>query len=421
MNPAEGTEGTTAPALILDLSVGHAIPGAALLPPSEVDYLAGSNAGNFAFRYALTEQFFPATPLGTFETLADLPPRMGTVVLACANWIGNSAEHELANEKRWASLAAFESPVVPFGLGCQLPLKTRFDDLVLPTRKFLLRLCELAPSMSVRDEQTAELLHGIGYRQVQVTGCPSNFINPDPGLGRAVLEAARQLVRRFATWDELALCLTEYSGGYDTSSRVFEQHFALMRDHGATYVVQDYPLLPMLMRRGVPLPPEYQPTQFPGVGADAGQMALVLRRSAVYFAAYEQWLLQSRRFDLAFGMRLHGNITTMQAGVPSMVITHDTRTAQSCRTIGLPSMPAASFLEQDLRSPEPVLQCIADTAGHYDGRRHQLALRMLEHLRLSALPVPPTLQALLGMAGPGVDDNPGSVARPPAPATRHPT
>jgi hypothetical protein len=396
MNLPDGESEAKAPALILDLPIAHGIPGAALLPPSQIDNLAGSNAGNFAFRYALTEQFFPGVPLGTFETLHHQAPRGGTVVVACANWIGNSLEHAYANEKRYDSLLDFGSPVVPFGLGCQLPLSARFDDLILPTRKFLLRLCDLAPSMSVRDEQTAELLYSIGYRKVQVTGCPSNFINPDPQLGQEITNTTRQLIQRFATWKELALCLTEYSGGYDVSSQIFEQHFALMRDHAATYVVQDFPLLPLLMRRGTALPPEYHPENFPGTGADVETMSLVLRRSAVYFAAYEQWLLQARRFDLAFGMRLHGNITTMQAGVPSLVLTHDARTAQSCRTIGLPSMPAASFLEQDLRSPEPLLQRIADTTSSYDARRRELGLCMIEHLRLSALPIPASLLTLLG-------------------------
>jgi Polysaccharide pyruvyl transferase len=395
MNPPERTHALALPALLLDLPVAHHIPRAALLPAAQVDALAGSNAGNFAFRYALSELFFPGTQVGTFQTLNDMPRRMGTVVVACANWIGNTPEHADANEKRWGSLSDFESPVVPFGLGCQLPLHTRFDDLILPTRKFLLRLCELAPSISVRDEQTAELLHSIGYRKARVTGCPSNFINPDPGLGAQVGAAARRLLSQFATWQELALCLTEYSGGYDTSSRVFEQHFALMRDHAATYVVQDYPLLPVLMGQGAPLPQEYQSAQFPGTGADDARMRLVLRRSAVYFAAYEQWLLHARRFDLAFGMRLHGNITTFQAGVPSMVITHDARTAQSCRTIGLPSMPAKSFLEQDLRSPEPLLQCIADTVSAYDARRRDLARSMVDHLRSSELTVPPMLLPLI--------------------------
>lgn len=383
------------PVLLLDLSVTHWVPGAALMSPSALDFLVRSNTGNFAFRYAVAEQFFPGTPLGIFDEGQVLPARPGTVVMACANWIGRSAEHELANERRFELLDRVHSPVVPFGLGCQLPLDAGFDDLGLATKKFLLRLCELAPSMSVRDEQTARLLEAIGYRSVHVTGCPSNFINPDPALGAAIIAATRRLLQRNATWDSIATCLTEYTGGYDFSSQVFEQHFAMMRDHMATYVVQDYPLLPVLMRHTDRLPQEYLPQQFPGTGATAHEMALVLRRCAVYFASYDQWLLQARRFDLGYGMRLHGNLTTLQAGVPSLVITHDARTIESSRTLGLPSVTAPEFLSLDLRTPRPLLERILDTASGYDARRRVLARRMHDHLRQASLALPPTLSLLV--------------------------
>jgi hypothetical protein len=381
--------------LLLDLSITHWVPGAALMSPATLDHLTGSNTGNFAFRYAVAEQFFPGTPLGTFEPGQPLPGRRGTVVMACANWIGRSAEHEVANANRFAYLDRIDMPVVPFGLGCQLPLGAVFDDLGLATKKFLLRLCELAPSMSVRDEQTAQMLHTLGYRSVHITGCPSNFINPDPDLGASIAAAARRLLERDAGWDSIATCLTEYSGGYDFSSQVFEQHFAMMRDHAATYVVQDYPLLPVLMRSTGRLPQEYMPQQFPGTGATPNEMALVLRRCAVYFASYDQWLLQARRFDLGYGMRLHGNLTTLQAGVPSLVITHDARTVESCRTLGLPNMGARDFVALEPRTPRPLLECILGSAIHYDARRRELALRMQDHLRQCSLPLPPGLRRLV--------------------------
>ncbi len=390
------------PVLLMDMAVTHCVPGAALMPPATLDELARNNTGNFAFRYAIADQFFPGTPLGTFEPGQPRPERGGTVVMACANWIGQSREHEVANEKRFAFLESLDVPVVPFGLGCQLPLDGVFDDLGLATQKFLLRLCELAPSMSVRDEQTARMLHSVGYRSVHVTGCPSNFINPDPGLGASIAKAARRLLERDAGWDTIAIGLTEYSGGYDFSWQVFEQHFGMMREHAATYVVQDYPLLPVLMRRSERLPQEYLPQHFPGTGATAQEMALVLRRCAVYFASYDQWLLQARRFDLAYGMRLHGNLTTLQAGVPSLVITHDARTVESCRTLGLPNLRAESFLALDLRTPRPLLEAILHSVIGYDDRRRELARRMRDHLRQCSLPVPPGLQVLVADSAEGL-------------------
>ena len=58
-------------------------------------------------------------------------------------------------------------------------------------------------------------------------------------------------------------------------------------------------------------------------------------RYRIWFDA-EEWLEASKQLTLSIGMRLHGNMVAMQAGVPSLWIPHDPRTTELVATMSLP-------------------------------------------------------------------------------------
>jgi hypothetical protein len=381
--------------LLLDLKDTHAIPGAALLPSHEIDRRNGNNAGNFAFRYALTRRFFPEAVPGTFAMLNSLEAPEAVAVMACSNWIGLSPEHEQANQDRFESLNSAAIRTVPIGLGCQIPEGTRFEQLGPWTRRFLGRLAESSPSMSVRDEQTAEVLGQMGYRHCVVTGCPSNFINPDPYLGAHMAARLRALLAADATWSDVAICMTEYSGGYEFSADLFRRQHDLMVSHGATYVIQDLPLLPVLMGETADLPVEYSLLHFPGMAPDEATLARTLRRHSVYYSGFDDWMLQMRRFDTCFGMRLHGNMAALQVGVPSLILTHDARTAQLCRTMSLPHLHALQWLALPVTHPRRMWEGMLPALETYDARRRELAGLMRDHLVACGLAIPQALSPFL--------------------------
>lgn len=381
--------------LLLDLKDSHAIPGAALLPSHEIDRRNGNNAGNFAFRYALTRRFFPEAVPGTFAMLNSLEAPEAVAVMACSNWIGLSPEHEQANRDRFESLNSASIRTVPIGLGCQVPEGTRFEQLGPWTRRFLGRLAESSPSMSVRDEQTAEVLGQMGYRHCVVTGCPSNFINPDPQLGTRMAARVQAFLDADASWADVAICMTEYSGGYDFSADLFRRQYDLMVSQGATYVIQDLPLLPVLLGETKELPVEYSLRHFPGMAPDEATLARTLRRHSVYYTAFDDWLLQMRRFDVCFGMRLHGNMAALQAGVPAMILTHDARTAQLCQTMSLPHIPALQWLALPPGHSRRMWERMLPALEAYDARRKLVAGLMREHLEACGLDIPHALHPFL--------------------------
>lgn len=382
--------------LILDLVDRHAIDGAGLMAAGEIDRRNGNNAGNFAFRYALTRQFFPEARPVTFADINALDTPFEVAVVACSNWIGLSPEHERTNQDRFDTLETTSLRIAPFGLGCQIPERTTFSQLGPWTRSFVHRLAEAAPSISVRDEQTAEVLAQAGCRHVIVTGCPSNFINPDPALGASMARKATVLLDQAPNWSDLATCLTEYSGGYHFSANLFNRQYELMRQHGATYVLQDYPLLPFLLGEAGHLPEEYSLKHFASMEREEVRLALYLRRGAMYFSSFDEWLLQMRRFDVCFGMRLHGNMAALQAGTPALVLTHDARTERLCQTMSLPHLQAVTWLDMADTGPAPLLTWMLPFLEAYDAQRRELAQRMRLHVEACGLPAVSALDGLCG-------------------------
>ncbi len=379
---------------LLDLQDSHFIRGAGLATAATLDLRNGQNAGNFAFRYALFERLFPLAEPCAFDAINDLDAPGECVLIACSNWIGQSEAHEQANLTRSQSLGSAQVVASPFGLGCQLPMDAGIDGLGPHTLRLLELLCDRSPSMSLRDAQTARLLQAMGYQGGVVTGCPSNFIHAAPGLGQRLLRRVQRLLDAGGRWHELATCLTEYSGGYDFSADVFARQFALLRSHGATYVIQDLPMLPLLLGETDTPPVEYSLQHFPGMADSDRDLALLLRRHALYYSSFDEWLLQMRRFDLCFGMRLHGNMAALQAGVPALVITHDARTAQLCETMSLPHLAAQDYLGMRDDDATALLAAMLPALEHYDAQRAQLARTLRQHIVRCGLPVAPFLDRL---------------------------
>ena len=61
------------------------------------------------------------------------------------------------------------------------------------------------------------------------------------------------------------------------------------------------------------------------------------------FFDLESWVRHDRRYDFSFGMRFHGNVAAILAGVQSLFLTFDSRTKEMTDYFSLPSISAESF------------------------------------------------------------------------------
>ncbi len=269
-------------------------------------------------------------------------------------------------------------PTVVFGLGAQAPLNTAIADCkVNPnTVRLLETLSRHSESIAVRGTFTAELCNALGIQNVEVVGCQSCFISlrPDfrfPELG-SDLEGSRAIFNFTRHSNEKALLASAMRAGAAHIGQ--SEHFE--------YAIKGKPVY-----EDIADVPEDLLALLP-----AAQLKL-FRSGAVSFAAYHRWIndrfhqfysmpawfeFLDQGFDFCVGTRFHGNMASMQRGIPSLWVTHDSRTKEFCDHLGLPQVALAD-IPADVRIEELVKEKI-DTA-HFNRKYPENYRRFHEYLR----------------------------------------
>lgn len=380
----------------LDLPCVGEVPNAYRVHSSELMAVSGLNIGNFAFRHALRfiiDDFESYQPVRypAYQSAAG-HGRVERTIVSCANWLGTSERDEASNLNRARAFEAADVPTVCFGLGVQARSGEESPELGPNTRRLAEVLSAGATLLSVRDELTRRTLERIGITNTVVTGCPSNFINPDPQLGGRVVRSAKSLRRGARGWKEIRSALSEFSGGHGASGMVLRESLRLMAETPAFLVVQSPTLLPFLLRESDDLPQPYVANNPFKPGED--QLRQLLRASTLHFSSVEAWLDFSRTCDISFGMRIHGTMIPLQAGVPAVLISHDSRTAGLASHMGIPQLPAESFESVCRDGPDRMLEEIVRQMTDYDAHRAALATTMCEYLQANGLNPHSALAAL---------------------------
>ncbi|WP_170125950.1 polysaccharide pyruvyl transferase family protein [Pelagimonas varians] len=359
---------------------------------------SGVNIGNFAFRHALrfiikdllsyTVTRYPAYLNAARENKVD------SVIVSCANWLGTSDADEAANFNRAAAFEATDASTVCFGLGVQAQSGVSFANLGPNTQRLAKVLAERCNLLSVRDETTQNTLEKFGITNTVVTGCPSNFINGNPDLGMNISATAQELLGRVQSWQGVRAAICEFSGGNPASGRVLQAKLRLLETSPAFYIVQSPTLLPFTMRETREIPASYLKNN--PFGESVERLRRVLRSKVIYFSSIESWMDFARTCDLSYGMRIHGNMVPLQAGVPSVLISHDSRTSGLANIMGIPQVSAEDFADNHAKSPLGILEIIAEKMQDYDKKRRGLANVMCDYLQANEIEAHPSI---LGVAG----------------------
>jgi Polysaccharide pyruvyl transferase len=383
--------------IYLDLPYTSEIPGAASQDAAGLMGGSGANLGNFAFRHALR---FIVDDLDSYErmTWKDLhrtakSEDVDHLVLSCANWLGLSDQDEAANTNRVRAIEASECRAVCFGLGVQAKLTDELPTLGPNTLRLATILSERSASVSVRDGLTRDVLAAAGLKNAVVTGCPSNFINPDPDLGKKVAGTARALITENPSWSDLRSCISEASGGHAYSGRVLKNHLEMLAEFPAFYLIQSPALLSFLLRESAEISPFYLRSS--PFEEESGELEHTLRRSLLHFSSMDAWMDFARTCHISFGMRIHGTMVPLQSGVPSALIAHDTRTVGLARRMGIPWVTPEDFVNIYSKDPRPLLEHIADVMDSYDACRAEVGATMLEHVVANGLKPHPAFEALV--------------------------
>ncbi|SIT87123.1 Polysaccharide pyruvyl transferase [Pontibaca methylaminivorans] len=306
---------------------------------------ARENTGNFlhgfAARHIIGEYRNLYPNKMTDEAVEQLRSELTHVVFVAATSIMVNDTTTLAkgHTKLANAIEKLGLPVVVFGLGAQARIGQSVSTAVVApeTKRLLSVLSHHSPKIAVRGEFTAELCKHLGIDNVEVIGCQSCFISRRPDFRMTELTAPprteRTVVNLTRHSQELPLLLQAIEGGatYIGQSSHFEYEIARMAE-GITpdNLPED---VKALMTEGVKRIVNSGALDFVGFHS-------YVRRKFFQYYSMEPWFERLRGgFDACIGTRFHGNMASMQSGVPSLWIVHDSRTQEFCDYLGLPQAP----------------------------------------------------------------------------------
>lgn len=214
-------------------------------------------------------------------------------------------------------------PVTVVGVGSQHKLDAEIDTadtLAEDVKKFMSVVLERSASIGVRGELTANYLKelGFGNEHVDVIGCPSLFMHgPHPAVKRAT-DALNQDSR-------IALSISPY---VDQMRAVVEHHVNAYPN--LIYIPQNATDLAMMVwgeERDAPSDLRI-PTHM--------EHPLYLDDRMRFPLDPKTWVNYLTGFDFSFGTRIHGTVAGILAGIPTMLLAHDSRTLELAEYHAIP-------------------------------------------------------------------------------------
>jgi hypothetical protein len=285
------------------------------------------NAGNLIFSMAAQRILETASTSVTVDRFAIDPgdadrinERYDAYVIPLANAFRPSYEPIL--HRLTALVRRLRIPVVVLGVGAQGDVRYRTERLrpIEPAvREFVGAVLDRSPSIGVRGELTLDYLAGLGFRDVEVIGCPSLFLHG----GDLRVTKPRPTLDRDA---RLAINVSPYV----TAMGPIVRHH-LSRYPALTYIAQDIDTLELLLWGGIGEdvdPDDPRPIH--------GAHPLFRDDKVRFFVDPWPWLAYLRDVDFSFGTRIHGNIAALMAGTPAVVLAHDSRTLELARYFEIP-------------------------------------------------------------------------------------
>lgn len=294
----------------------------------------GSNSGNILFYSAVDRVLsVPGTELVPNSYVTERPA-VNRDYVARINEEFDGFVLPMANSYRDTFLAHLERqawvienlkiPVTVIGIGAQLPYGTDFDTLpdeyVRVVTRFTRAVLDRSASIGVRGEYTAKMLRhmGFGDEHVRVIGCPSMFGNGQLGpLVKKVdrLDASSRLAINYTPKVKgVSKLVMANTGKYANSVVVPQQHSRLA-----------------LMLWGE------NPARVPDKNMPIHTDHPLYRKDRMrFFVDQRTWVEFMAEQDFCFGTRIHGNVAGVLAGTPSVVLAHDSRTAEMSEYHGIP-------------------------------------------------------------------------------------
>jgi hypothetical protein len=222
-------------------------------------------------------------------------------------------------------ISRLKIPVVVLGVGAQAGLNynaARLKPLEPVVREFVSAVLDRSASIGVRGEFTEQYLKDLGFRDVEVIGCPSLFLYGKdldvrkrvPELtpeSRVAINGSHSAVKSQGLDKVIARTHARYPHLRFIGQNLSDARQLHWRD------LSD----PNALVAAMPTHPDH-----PMYRED---------KVRVYIDPVT-WIDDLRGFDFSFGSRIHGNIAALLAGTPATVLCADSRTLELCRYFEIP-------------------------------------------------------------------------------------
>ncbi len=339
------------------------------------------NTGNLAFQYAIQKHVGRNSPIVGWSSDPNLVQTKGDIaVIPCANQLGPRTD-----QIKWAAFVEeLHVRVLALGLGAQAASHNELPDVPEGTKRWVRAIAERGapgvPNIGVRGEFTRRVLERMGYKEeICVLGCPSLFINGNPRLGQVIAERLERTPRRIA----VAAGKPSNAALADLEKRLL----GIARDSGGLYIVQ-HPLPFVKVARGeerdIDEPWKKRIQRFLGIPSDISRSRSWAPRNMKVFFEVNAWMEELRMHDFVVGTRIHGVALAIQAGVPALCITHDSRTKELCDTMGIPNCAAGELDVEDLDVNE-LRRHINFDPDEFDANRIRIGKRYADFLSANGI------------------------------------
>jgi hypothetical protein len=266
-------------------------------------------------------------------------------VVPLANAFRPSFEPQLRRLTRL--IGRLRIPVVVPGIGAQAGLSynaARLKPMEQSVREFVSAVLDRSASIGVRGEFTEKYLKDLGFKDVEVIGCPSLFL-----YGKELPVQKRVPV------------LTA-----DSRIAVNGSHSAVQKQGLDRVITRAHARYPQLTFVGQNLSDarqlHWRDLSHPNAAVTSipthPDHPMYREDKARVYIDPVTWIDELRGYDFSFGSRIHGNIAALLAGTPATVLCGDSRTLELCRYFDIPHHridrlpedldPAALYEEADL-------------------------------------------------------------------------
>lgn len=364
----------------------------ALLSTEELFQRVGHNSGNLAFHHAMARILGLSGNTSWYKPAPEIDAAGDLAVMPCANQLGSHMDlGRLA-----ARFEPLQPKIVAIGLGAQGATDyKRMPEIPEGSVNWVRQIVAHAPSgrpnISVRGEFTRSVLERYGLADhAVVLGCPTLFINPAVSLGKDLEIASNK-----PSFDRVAIAGGHY--GWRHLQRLEASLTRIMAATGGSYIVQSpQEFLHFARGEANTLSPDTLGLirDFVAPEANVEDMQAWAYRYAMAFYDISSWMEHLKRYDLVIGLRIHGVMLALQAGVPAICIAHDSRTRELCETMKVPFVMASDHVSGISRATLTEIARIDGAA--FDENRQQLGKRFGEFLAWQGLRPAPAYRGLLG-------------------------